>query len=362
MGLTTSLVRTPKKSREEILATPPKKIFVIRQHNQMGDMLLAVPAFRAIKETFPDAEVTVLSAPINRDVLKNNPYVDHVMTFDKLSPFGTLGLVGKARQQRFDLVIVLHTVSFSFTSGLLGLLSGACHRIGSTSAPWGHRLSTAFFHFELPLPSQQELATMNESEHNLYPLRAFGIDTDDIGPLLVPDVDNVAFAERFLRQRTRKNATVIAVHPGAGKVGNIWSTTRFGATVKLLAQSCDLDVVVIQGPRDAETVATFIADTRAGEVLKQRPIGDVAAVLQRVDLVLCNDTGVMHVAAAAGANTLAVFGPTDPFRWAPRRDNLHIVRSDDGSLEGITADMVAQRALALLPNEAIKPNERAADD
>ena len=72
------------------------------------------------------------------------------------------------------------------------------------------------------------------------------------------------------------------------------------------------------------------------------------------DLVLCNDTGVMHVSVAAGARTLAVFGPTDPKRWAPRSKSLHIVRGSDGNLAEITPDTVLAAALALLGETASK--------
>jgi ADP-heptose:LPS heptosyltransferase len=70
--------------------------------------------------------------------------------------------------------------------------------------------------------------------------------------------------------------------------------------------------------------------------------------MQNSDLVLCNDTGVMHVASAAGARTLAVFGPTDPVRWAPRCPNLHIVRAKDGNLAALSATQVFEKTMSVL--------------
>jgi ADP-heptose:LPS heptosyltransferase len=83
-------------------------------------------------------------------------------------------------------------------------------------------------------------------------------------------------------------------------------------------------------------------------VLRGRSIGDVAAVMRHCDLVLCNDTGVMHVASAAGARTLAIFGPTDPSRWAPRCPNLHILRAKNGKLVDLTAAEVVEEVLYVL--------------
>ena len=68
---------------ERVIGIEPRSILVIRQHNQMGDMLLAVPAFRGLRNRFPRARITLLAAPINTDVMMNNPYVDEVLTYAK---------------------------------------------------------------------------------------------------------------------------------------------------------------------------------------------------------------------------------------------------------------------------------------
>jgi ADP-heptose:LPS heptosyltransferase len=347
--ITTAVVKTPRMSRDEVLSPPPRRILVVRQHHQMGDMLLAVPAFRAIKQTFPQAEVTVLTGRINRDVLVNNPYVDHLLTYNIRSPLGAVPLVRAMRHSHFDLAIVLHTVSFSFTSAILGLLSGARVRCGSTSQPFGNRMSEAFYHFELPLPSAEELDGMNEAEHNLYPLAALGIHTDDIAPLVVPYADGRAWAEGLIATHGSSGTLNLVVHPGAGKVENIWPPENFADVVERLAANARLAVYVVEGPRDAEPVERFRRLIRSpSTVVRRRMIGDIAALMQASDLVLCNDTGVMHVASAAGARTLAVFGPTDPVRWAPRCRNLHIVRAPGGDLRALDPAVVFEEALGLL--------------
>jgi ADP-heptose:LPS heptosyltransferase len=347
--VTTSVIRTRAMTREEVLANAPRRILVVRQHHQMGDMLLAVPAFRAIKESYPEAEVTVLTGRINRDVLVNNPYVDQLLTYDISRPLGFFAVVRAMRARRFDWVIVLHTVSFSFTSALLGLLSGGRIRIGSTSAPFGNRMSEAFYHYELPLPEPDKLEKMSESEHNLYPLSDLGIHTDNLAPLIVPTETNEAWASQFVADHSARKPVCLVVHPGAGKTENIWPPERFAEVVNRIAGRLDIAVIVVEGPRDAETAQRFSGLIEAPTAIaRHRPIGDAAALMRQGDLVLCNDTGVMHVASAAGARTLAVFGPTDPVRWAPRCDNLHIARSEDGTLASIDPSMVFRKAMSLL--------------
>ncbi len=330
-----------------------ERILVIRQHNQMGDMMLAVPALRAIRETYPDARIAVVSSTLNRGVLAHSPYVDEVFTYDKRNPASTPRLIRALRARRFDVAIVLHTVSFSFTSIALAVLSGARVRVGSTSHRVGDSLTGSYLNLTLPLPTDAELATMNEAEHNLYPLRAAGISTDDIAPLLVPGPESERWADETARACWPAGTVRLAVHPGAGKSENIWPPERFAEVVDALARTRSVSLAVVEGPADGTAVQAFEAACRVpGVVIRAHPILDVAALLRRADLVLCNDTGVMHVAASARARVLAVFGPTDPFRWAPRCPGLHVVRSPGGRLEALDAAAVAAKADELLKTPA----------
>ncbi len=350
--LASRLVKSDPMSVEDVRAADPRRILVVRQHNQMGDMLLAVPAYRAIKETLGDVVLGVVTAPINRGVLLNNPFVDHVYTYNNRDLLGTCRMIRSIRRGRYDLVIVLHTVSFSFTSALIGLLSGARIRVGSTSDPFGHTLSDAFYHLELPLPAADDLARMNEAEHNLHPLRAMGIDTEDLSPLVVPSAEDRAFARDFIARTTTSGRRRLVVHPGAGKVQNVWSPEKFADVVNRLSARFELDICIVKGPRDERHVEVFERAVRVPcALLERRSIGEVGAVLENADLVLCNDTGIMHLSCAVRAKTLAVFGPTDPVRWAPRCANLSVVRSKDGDLRGIDVGTVVEQAIAALQSK-----------
>jgi len=338
-------LRARAMSRDEVIAIRPKSILIIRQHNQMGDTLLAVPALRAVRECHPEARIGVVTSELGRGVLENNPYIDRLFTYEKSRPMEHLRLLSQIRRERFDLAIVLHTVSFSFTSALLAVLSGACVRVGSTSHAIGGRLTGSYFNLTLPLPTETELQAMNEAEHNLYPLAAIGIGTNDIAPVIVPTIEQAGRAETFATRAWRKGALRLAVHPGAGKTENIWPPENFALAVDALAESREIAVVAVEGPRDAGSVQRFCEACRCDvQVARGQSIGEVAALLRIADLVLCNDTGVMHVSASAGARTLAVFGKTDPGRWAPRCEGLATVQSPDRKLESVTVEMVVRAA------------------
>jgi ADP-heptose:LPS heptosyltransferase len=349
MSLISRIVHTEKRTPEDIMRSRPQRILIIRQHNQMGDMVLAIPAFRAVKESLPECKVGVVTAMINRDVLINNPYVDILLVYNKKSPFSIFRLLSAVRRSRFDLVIVLNTVSFSFTSAMLALLSGARFRAGSSTQNFGNRIGPSFYHVELPLPGEEELRPMNETEHNLYPLRLLGFDTQDLSPLIVPPVDSEKWAEGWIAGHGHGGELTIVVHPGAGKAENIWAPEKFATVVDRIHQMKKARIFVVQGPRDERTVAAFVRSVSPPcTVLAGRSIGDVAAVMKRADLVLCNDTGTMHVSCAVGARTLAVFGPTDPKRWAPKCPNLYAVQAPQGRLELLTEESVQRKASEIL--------------
>jgi ADP-heptose:LPS heptosyltransferase len=304
---------------------------------------------RALKERFPKADIDVVSSRLNQGVLQNNPALDRVFLYDKKGPLGHAGLIGELRRRHYDLAIILHTVSFSFTSVMLAVLSGARIRVGSTSHVIGDELTGSYLNLTLPLPSAEELAAMSETEHNLYPLSPLGVATDDLSPKIYPTAESEAWAETFAHAAWDPSRVRLAVHPGAGKTQNIWPIHRFGEVVNQINASRPVSLVTIEGPRDEASVSAFHSACDVdGTVVRGRHISDVAAVLRRADLVICNDTGVMHVSASAGARTLAIFGPTDPARWAPRCDGLHVIRAPEGVLENLSAHDVAERALDVL--------------
>ena len=266
-------LRAPRMTPDEFRAQRFERILVVRQHNQMGDMMLATPALRAIRETYPHATIGIVTSTLNRGVLANSPFVDHVFTYDKRRPGSHLAMLRSLRREHFDLAIVLHTVSFSFTTLMLGVMSGARVRIGSTSSRIGDALTGSYLNVTLPLPTPAELASMNEAEHNLFPLRYVGITTGDLSPLIVPGEASERWADGFAGNSWREGTMKLAVHPGAGKVENIWKPENFAAVVNLLGRARELTLVVVQGPADASTVEAFTkACDVQGTIVKDRSI------------------------------------------------------------------------------------------
>ncbi len=289
-----------------------------------------------------------MAAPVNVGAVRHNPHLARVFLFEKRWQ-RWLPLVRDLRAWRPDLALVLSSVSFSVTSGLLGLVSGARHVVGADSRPYGWDFSRHCFSLELAV---DPVLAVHAIEQGLAPLRAVGLLTDDEAPEVLSSP-----AER---ERAAAVAAGLglrpgywAMQPGAGKRQNAWPADRYAAVAASVA-AAGHDVLVLHGPADAEAMAAFagVAATGPGRV-HVAPVSGVgvdAALLDGADRFLCNDTGIMHVAGARRVPTLALFGPTDPRWWKPPVDEVVALaaatRQDDprgdefGWLETLTTDTV----------------------
>jgi ADP-heptose:LPS heptosyltransferase len=307
-----------------------------------------------LRRAWPDAHLTFVAAPLCEELLRDHPDVDTLLVFRKEEmwlPWRLLAFLRRLRQPRPDLAVVMTTVSFSTTSALLAWASGARVRVGASSLPFGWHLSRAVYNLELPLAPEGP----PEVEHNLAPLRALGIVAPLEHPHLAARQDAVQRARDTLGARFRParagledaREPLVVAHPGAGKRPNCWPAEGFAAVLRALQESRGARVILVEGPRDAEPVAAVAA--RLDAALRwQAPLGDTLGLLALADLVLCNDTGMAHVAAALGAPTLVLFGPTDPERWKPPGDHVHILRSPTGNLADLDAGTVLQECLRML--------------
>ena len=332
-------LRREKVDLDAIRAGRPRRIVIVRQHNQMGDMLCATPAFRAIRRAFPGSELMLVTAPINDGVVRGNPDLERILLFDKVavrSSWRALrDFVRQLRDFDADVAIVLNTVSFSGTSAAIAHLSGAHHLIGGDSTPFGWSFSRWLYSIEMP--TEREVVG-HAIDHGLRPLEAIGIEADDRLPVLVPGADADARAREFLG--SLGDGPFAAVHPGAGKPENRWPAASFARAIREL-ESWDATVFLIEGPADEPaTRATFDALGAERPVLRGVSLRVVAAALAHCRAVLVNDTGVMHVAGAMRVPGVAMFGPTPSASWAPPSPELVALQSPDGTMAGLEVDLV----------------------
>lgn len=336
-------------SAEDFDPSRVKKILVVRQHDQLGDFLLSTPVFRALRSKFPSAYIAVVARKYTAALAQNNEFINRVIPFYEHGTdwrLKSLHFFWRQIRSGYDLAIVLNTVSHSLTSDLIARLSNAPYILGSEH----HLFSGTQTNFLYNLISPYRNGCINQSERNLDIVRYIGADTKDAGEniTLLPSEKDWA-REHLLSRGWDGESILVAVHPGAGKVPNRWPVEKFVTVAEKLVSEKNAQIFLTWGPGEDELGERFISLAKFQVVCTtQKNIRRFAALLACSNLLLCNDTGVMHVGAAVGTPLVAVFGPTDPAQWKPVGERIVAVRGRNGSCNSVTPESVFIKATGLL--------------
>lgn len=350
--------RVDKSGRINVDFGEVKKILIVRQHNQLGDMLCAVPLFRALRQRFPNAKITLVTSPVNYEVVKDNPFVDEILNFDKVkflkSPSSFFKFV-KSVKAGFDIAIVPVTVSISTTSNLLAYISKARIRIGPASLN-GKENPTAFlFNYQIELDWRSE-ERKHQTKRNLDIVKPFGIDTEDLSYVIPYFDEDREFVKNFL-SKAKDFEFLIGYHPGAGKVKNRWDASNFAELALKLADKFNALTLITAGPMDDEPVEKMIKQIDGKIdyiILKNEKISRIVAVIDSIDLFITNDTGIMHVAGATKTPVISLFGPTNPYQWSPLNKDKFFIWSKTGDINDIKVDEVYKLALEILSRKGVR--------
>jgi heptosyltransferase-2 len=268
-------------------------------------------------------------------VLGGSPNVDGVITFDKfaydrpldaLRPGKLLAALRFAytlRGEYFDTVVILHHLTTRWGAlkyAALAFATGARRRIGlDNGRGWflTHRARDGGFGWR------------HEVEYALDVVGCLGAQTGDTRLEVPTSASDTAFAEQMLPVDGR--GPLVAIHPGSGgwSLARRWQADGFAAVADALAERYDARIVLVGASGDGVGEVASQLKAQALNLEGRTTVGQLAAVLRRCDLFIGADSGVMHIAAAAGTPTVAIFGPTNPAAWGPwlLPERRRIVRS-----------------------------------
>ncbi len=335
-GVTTTPATLPRP--EEV-----RRIAVL-QALYLGDFLCTVPALRALRARFPDAEITLIGLAGNRSLALRFPYVDRFLEFPgfdglegtRWNPGVTDRFVCEARDHRYDLAIQMHgdgSVSNAFAS-MLGARASIGYRPANPETP--HRLTVEVVdRSDLPQPLKW-LRLVNL-------LGGFGSPHLEF-PLLPEDAAELREVAAATGLDLR--APIVAVHPGSKLPDRRWPVEKYAVTADCLAARLGVQIA-ITGTADEQDLGRGIAESmRAApiDLVGRTSVGALAALLSRVRLLVTNDTGPSHLAAALGTASVVLFGPSDPAVWGPLDRHLH--RPVSAGSGGLVADVPVAAVLS----------------
>jgi len=334
-----------------------KNILVIKLR-YIGDVLLATPVLRTLRDRFPHARLTMAVNEGTEDVLKWNPDLDEVLVVDRGGLVQQIRFLHEVRRRRFDCVIDL---TDGDRSAMLSRLSGAPVRIGfNEERRWRGLLYTSV--------AQTRSDVIHRMERDLEAVRMLGIEPK-VSPLVLhTSHQDEGDAARLLGEAglgADSSRPLVMLHPGARYWFKAWPAERFATLADRLTDAYGCRVLVGGDANDREVAHAIRARARsAPEVLAgHTTLLQFAAVLKRCALFVGNDNGPMHMAAALGTPVVGLFGPSDPSVWGPRGRNVEVLykgldcrrcfhptctRGDQNCMRLITVDEVFSAAGSLL--------------
>ena len=292
---------------------------LIRGTNWVGDAIMALPALRAVRARFPDAEITILAKSYIAAIY------EHQNLSDKLLPLERGGkLIGELRAQQYDSALLLQN---AFQAAWIAWRAGIPERIGYARDGRSILLTKA-----VRVPRAGEIPA-HEQFYYLELLRragwADGLAGEKHIALSVSEDNRRRAAEFLAAAGARPGKLRIAVGAGASYgSAKCWPPDRFAELSNRLRAASDADVILFGTAAEAPVSAAIVAGMRHApiDLTGKTSIADLPALLSECHVFIGNDSGAMHVAAAVGLPVVAIFGPTDPFGTAPVTTRLSIVQ------------------------------------
>ncbi len=322
---------------------PPRRVAILRAL-QLGDLLCAVPALRALRAALPETETVLVGLPWARwFVDRFNGYLDGFREFPGFPGLAERppdiaripAFLAEMQRERFDLAIQLHG-SGPFVNPLTALF-GARQCAGfflpgdycpdpERFLPW----ADSGLEIRRLLRLVEFLGAPSRGEELEFPLRA----------------DDFARLREIPEARDLEPGGYVGIHPGASVAPRRWPAERFAAVGRALADRC---LTVVLTGTSAETALTaevaHAIGRRCINLAGGTDLGALGALVAGMRLLICNDTGVSHVAAALRVPSVVISTGDNPARWAPVDASLHHVL---GRESGVAVDEVVGRALELL--------------
>lgn len=318
---------------------------------QLGDMLCAVPALRALRAALPATRITLIGLPWAEQFADRfHRYIDDFIAFPGHPAFPEQpvqeallpAFYDKVRARRFDLVVQMHG-SGQISNGVVRDF-GAKQVAGFALADSARNSPDHFLAYpETGLEPARllELAAF---------LGAPSMDAHLEFPLTAED--HRELQESGLDQGLEPGG-YICIHPGARHRDKCWAPERFAAVADRLAEESGLRIVLTGSAKEADLTAAVAGHMRIKPVDAAAPIsiGAMAALMSRARLLVCNDTGVSHIAAGLKLPSVVIFSKADIERWSPLDRKLHRCIWDP---EGRQVDTVLQHARELLGSGAAR--------
>ncbi len=319
----------------------------------MGDVVLSTPVLPLLRKHFPDAKITFLVNPETAGVLQGNPYLNAVWVLPRKSWWQQLRFIQRVRTEKFTTVIDL---TDGDRSAFLSWISGASVRLGyNRDRRWRGKFYSRVV--------SSAYGSMHMVDYHQQAIEALGISEPIGNPEIYIHPQKIE-QEGLLSNLPLHGKPLILLHPTARYVDKAWPLERFSAIADWFGEQ-GFSVGLIGSQRETQIGQQIV------NLSKHKPINlmgktrlpQLTALMKRSRLLIGNDGGPMHIAAAVGCPVLGLFGPTNPAVWGPRGSQVRVIykglnceecfypgcfRGEESCMRQISVEEVCQAAKSML--------------
>jgi lipopolysaccharide heptosyltransferase II len=296
-----------KIKKEEI-----KKILCIKPRG-IGDILLSTIILENLKAAFPNSEIHYLTEEFAKRAVENNPLVSKILTFNK-EDF-VLSIIRKVRKEKYDLILDLWS---NPKTAQVTFFSGAKNRVGFEKR--GRKYAYNFI-------GKNGTMGKHAAEDNLVLINSLDIPIVSKKIIYQTTEEEKEFATKFLEHVNHQyERKLIGIIPSGGWESKRCDPVKWIEICQEINKNYNVKFIILWGlgdEKDAEEIRDGINPKPI--LAPETNFGQLSALIEKCDLIIANDSGPMHVAAALGKPTLGIFGPTDPQAHRPYSDNSSYV-------------------------------------
>jgi len=303
---------------------PVRKILII-QLGDIGDVVWAIPAFWAVKNAFPQADIFILTRKPNGDLLADDSHISKVFQVDQQGIFNGIQLLRSIRKEKFDLLFDLRADD---RGAYVSLLSGAKMRAALyyKGIDWRNRMFT-----HLADPPRTEERTFGAAEQSLKILRCFGIqETTDVPRLFVSAATRNKVTELLTSEKIVSEKGFVTINPFSRWSYKEWGIEKWRQIISFIWREYGMPILIM-GSKEERLRASdlmFADSSSAYNLAGKTTLQEMAGVLQQSSLHIGVDSAAPHIAAAVGTPTLTIYGPSDWRDWAPPGKKNQVVLPD----------------------------------
>jgi heptosyltransferase-2 len=294
-----------------------QNILVCQTGGWIGDMVLLTPALRALKHAYPESRLELLLRPRVADLMETHPYVDACIVDGKTEgrSQSLMRLVCQIRNKAFDVAVVLHPTSFR--NALLPFLARVPIRVGTSVSGRGMLLTTSF----------RDDTNVHEVRRYLRVLQLLDVDpVSDVLEFWHTDTDRQSIEHLLDREGVSPQDRLIAINLGTTWRTKRWDVANFAEVIRQIGYLAPETRIVLTGsPAEESFTEGVSASLPIVNLVGKTSILQLGALLERCEVCLTCDSGPMHIAAAVGTPTVALFGPTDPVRHRPYSNGHEVI-------------------------------------